>query len=140
VKLGTRQDHETFVTIEGWERVRNARGTRGSHHTTYELVTPNAEILRTRISHPADRTTYGADLWSHILRDQLKVTNDEFWRCIDDKVTPDRGTRPRPPTALPVQIVYQLIHTVGVPEAEVARMSRAEAISRLNDYWSGLGR
>jgi hypothetical protein len=139
VKLGTRQDHETFVTIEGWEQVRNAHGTRGGHHTTYELVTPTGEILRTRISHPPDRTTYGADLWSHILRDQLKVTSDEFWGCVDNKVTPDRGAPPQPPAALPVQIVYQLIHTVGVPEAEVARMSREEAISRLNDYWSGLG-
>lgn len=139
MKLGTRQDHETFVITEGWEQVRNARGTKGSHHTTYELVIPTGEILRTRISHPPDRTSYGPGLWSHILRDQLKVTSDEFWGCVDNKVNPDRGAPPQRPAALPVQLVYQLIHTVGVPEAEVARMSREEAVSRLNDYRSGLG-
>lgn len=139
MKLGTRQDHETFVTVEGWEQVRNARGTRGSHHVTYELVTALGDVLRTRISHPPNRTTYGAELWSHILRDQLKVSGAEFWNCVDNKVAPDRGAPPQPTGALPVQLVYQLIHTVGLPEDEVARMSRQEAISRLNDYWSGLG-
>lgn len=136
MKLGTRADHEAFVTTEGWEPVRNARGRKGGHHTTYELVIPTGEILRTRISHPPDRTTYGAELWSHILRDQLKVSSGEFWNCVESKVLPDRGAPPRPTAALPAQLAYQLIHTVGVPEADVARMSREEAIARLNDYWS----
>jgi hypothetical protein len=138
VKRGTRQDHEAFVTIEGWEEVRNARGRKGSHHATYELLTPAGEILRTRIGHPPDRATYGAVLWSHILRDQLEVTSDEFWNCVDNKAPPGRGAPPQPTAALPAQIVYQLIHTVGVPEATIAQMSREEALARLNDYWSGL--
>ena len=138
VKLDTRQDHEVFITTEGWDKVRNARSKKGSHHATYELVTPTGEILRTRISHPPDRTTYGVELWSHILRDQLKVTGDEFWNCVENKVLPDRGSPPQSAAALPAQIVYQLIHTVGVPEADVAKLSREEAVIRLNDYWSGL--
>jgi hypothetical protein len=139
VKLGTRQDHETFVTIEGWEQIRNARGRTGSHHATYELATPTGELLRARISHPPDRTTYGAALWSHILRDQLKVTDDEFWNCVDNKMAPDRGAPPLPARALPAQIVHQLIHTVGGPENEVAHLTREQALSRLNEFWSNLG-
>jgi hypothetical protein len=139
MKLPTRQDHETFVDVEGWQQVRNARGGTGGHHATYELGLPDGRLLRTRISHPPNRTTYGPQLWSHILRDQLEVGNDEFWDCVQNKVLPDRGTAPTAANAVPAQVVHQLIHSVGVPETDVARMSRQEAIQRLQQYWSGLG-
>lgn len=131
----TRQDHAQFCDVEGWQPVRDARGRTGTHHVTYELELPDGRILRTRISHPVDRSSYGPSLWSHILRDQLDVSEPEFWSCVRDKVTPDRGLRKPPPEALPADLVYLLITRVGLSEAEVAAMNKAEAVERLNRYW-----
>ncbi len=136
MKLGTRKDHKSFCLTEGWDEARNARGTRGSHHIVYTLTLPDGDILRTRISHPPNRDTYGASLWAHILRDQLGVSNDEFWACVDDRRLPDRGVPAVPLASLPAQLAYQLIHTVGLPEAVVQGLSRDEAVARLSAFWS----
>jgi hypothetical protein len=132
----TRKDHERFCEVEGWTAVRNARGRIGTHHVTYELGLPDGRILRTRISHPPDRTTYGSSLWSHILRDQLAVSEEEFWRCVQDGIKPDRGVPETPPDALPADLVLLLLTRVGLSDSEVAAMSKAEAVERLNRYWT----
>jgi hypothetical protein len=137
---GSRREHDRFCQIERWDQVRNARGKTGHHHT-YELRLPDGRVLRTRVSHPVNNDTYGPRLWSHILDDQLQVTEAEFWRCVSDKQPPDRGQPDDdpPPNALPVGLVHQLIHTVGLPEAEVAAMSLEDALAVMNDYWSRPG-
>lgn len=132
----TRQDHERFCDTEGWKRVRDARGRTGTHHVTYEFALPDGRILRTRISHPVNRSTYGSSLWSHILRDQLHVSEAEFWSCVRDGVRPDRGIPELPAEALPADLVYLLITRVGLDESVVAAMSKAEALERLNRYWT----
>ncbi|WP_426509525.1 hypothetical protein ACPPVO_01880 [Dactylosporangium sp. McL0621] len=133
-----RQDHQMFCETEGWEPVRTARGRTGTHHLTYELALPDGRILRTRISHPPDRSTYGPGICSHILRDQLDVTEGVFWTCVRDGVKPARG-RPELPTAepIPAEVVHLLIARVGLAEPDVARMTKDEAIGRLNQYWAG---
>ena len=78
----TRQDHERFCATEGWTLVRDV---------TYELGLPDGGVLRTRISHPPDRSAYGPSLWSHVLRDQLDVSEQEFWACVRDGTRPARG-------------------------------------------------
>ena len=105
----TRQDHDKFCDVEVWTPVRDARGRTGTQHVTYELNLPDGRILRMRISHPPDRTAYGSSLWSHILRDQLAVSEEEFWRCVRDGVKPDRGVPEAPPEALPADLVYLLL-------------------------------
>jgi hypothetical protein len=133
--LPTRQDHETFYELEGWQRVRDARGRTGTHHVTYEFSLADGRILRTRISHPVDRTGYGQSMWKHILRDQLDVDEAVFWSCVKDGVKPDRGTPVPPVEALPADLVYMLISRVGLEEAEVATLSKHEAIARLQRFW-----
>jgi hypothetical protein len=132
----TRQFHEKFCQIEGWTSVRDARRRTGTHHVTYELSLRDGRILRTRISHPVDRTTNGPSIWGHILRDQLHVTDAEFWRCVQEGVKPDRGEPEVPAEALPAELVYLLISRVGLDEAAVAAMTRDEAVARLNRYWA----
>jgi hypothetical protein len=131
----TRQDHEKSCGIEGWQPVRDARGRTGTHYVTYELHLPDGRILRTRISHPADRSGYGPSIWSHILRDQLQVSEAEFWSCVRDGVKPDRGVPEPPPEALPADLVYLLITRVGLAESDVATMTKDEAVARLQRYW-----
>lgn len=131
----TRADHEKFCKVEGWTTVRNARGKKTNHHATYEMPLPDGSILRTRVSHPVDRSDYGPELWSHILRDQLKVTEDEFWDCVDNGVIPSRGAPHAPSHSLPAELVYQLVVKFRVPEADVAALDKERALSLLQTFW-----
>lgn len=132
----TRQDHERFCLTEGWHRVRDARGRTGTHHVTYELDLPDGRILRTRISHPVNCGGYGRSLWAHILRDQLQVSEEEFWACAKNGAKPDRGTPNPPPDTVPAEVVHLLITRVRLSEDEVQAMSRDEAIIRLHHFWT----
>lgn len=134
----SRADHQRFCEVEGWQRVRDARGRSGTHHLTYELLLPDGRVLLTRISHPPDRSTYGANLWAHILRDQLAVGEDEFWACVNEGRLPNRGEPPMPQATIPSDVVYQLVVRFHVPEDEVAQMTKAVAIARLQQLWGEL--
>ena len=116
---------------------RSAVGKRNTHHDTYELSLPSGDVLRTRVSRPVNKQTYGPKMWSHILRDQLGVTEQEFWDCVDRGIVPDRGTAPvSEPRGGPTEVLYQLKHRVGLPEQEIAALSRSAAIERLNEFWA----
>lgn len=132
----TRSDHQAFCETEQWTRIRSATGKTGTHHITYELVLPDGTIIRTRISHPPDRSTYGKGIWSHILTEQLHVSEVEFWACVHDKTMPDRGRATPSRPGVPASLVHQLVVTFHVPEAEVAALSKQEAIERLAALWS----
>lgn len=132
----TRVAHETFCTTEGWTPVRNARGGTGTHHITYELHLHDGRILRTRVSHPVDRSTYGRGLWGHILRDQLDVDEDVFWACVQNGTKPKRGEQEELAGALPADLVFLLLNRVRLSEADVSAMSRDDAIARMQQYWS----
>lgn len=136
----TRKDHEAFCETEGWELVRNARGrTSGAHAVTYQLPLHDGRTLRTRISHPVDASDYGASMWAHILRDQLDVDEQTFWTCAIDGIKPDRGQAEAPPEALPADLAYLLVTRLKLSSAEIAGMSREEAITRMQQHWSERG-
>lgn len=134
----TRVDHEKFCTTEGWVRRKNATGKRGTDHVRYELPLPDGSILYTRISHPVNRRhEYGKSRWTHILRDQLMVSADEFWACVEDGTLPDRGAPPEATgEAIPAGVVQTLISEVHLPEAQVRKMTKPEAVQRLADYYT----
>jgi hypothetical protein len=75
-------------------------------------------------------------MWKYILRDQLDVDEPEFWSCVRDGAKPARGTPPPPAEALPADLVYMLLSRVGLNEAEVAALSKDEAIARLQRFWT----
>lgn len=132
----TREAHESFCKIEGWQQVRDARGKTGTHHVIYELQLHDGRILRTRISHPVNRDAYGPQIWSHILRDQLGVDQTTFWACVKEGIKPDRGAPQPPATALPADLVHLLLTRVHLAEGEVASMSKDQAIARMQQYWA----
>ncbi|SEB56013.1 hypothetical protein SAMN04489806_1106 [Paramicrobacterium humi] len=132
---GTKKDLDAFCEIEGWVLVRTARAQKIRHHKTWELTLWNGDILRTRISRPVNGETYSQALWKHILRDQLQVTEDEFWACVKDSVKPDRGEpeAPRPKKSVPLFLVKQLTG-LGVPEDEILELDAkgaAELLAKL---------
>lgn len=132
----TRKDHEAFCVTEGWQSVRDAHGRTGTHHVTYELHLRDGRILRTRISHPVNRDSYGPQMWSHILRDQLDVDQEAFWACVQDGIKPGRGGLEPPAESLPADLVHLLITRARLSEADVAAMSKDEAIARMQRYWT----
>ncbi len=135
-RRATYADHDAFCRIEGWRVVRNARGKTGSHHITYEFDLPDGRILRTRILHPADRTDYGPQLWWHILRDQLDITEELFWVCIQQKTRPVRtNSAAVPEESIDASIIFLLISRAGLSESDVRKMSKEQAIAALNDFW-----
>jgi hypothetical protein len=131
----TRKDHEAFCTADGWKLQQNARGATGDHFI-YELDLPDGRILRTRISHPVNRSGYGADMWAHILRDQLDVDAAVFWACVRGEALPKRGNPEPPAEALPAEVAYLLRERVRLSDSEIAALTRDEAIARLQRYWA----
>jgi hypothetical protein len=136
--VGSRRDHQRFCEIEGWAEVRNARGQPTQHHITYELVLGDGRILRTRISRPANTNVYGKGMWSHILEDQLHVTVEEFWECVDRKRAPRRLPVWNQPsvTVLPASLAYQLVHTLQMTNDEIAALTLDDAVRLMNEHWA----
>lgn len=132
----TRTDHGRFCEDEGWRRVRDTRGRSRTHHVTYELDVPDGRVLRTRISHPVDRTDYGRGRWGHVLRDQLDVSEAEFWACVDHDTPPRRARPVVPAAALPADLVHLLVSRVGLTSADLVGMTRDAALARLQRYWT----
>lgn len=140
-RAATRREHVRFCEVEGWRQVQSARERTNKHHLTFELPLDDGRILRTRVSRPPNNESYGKALWSHILRDQLCVTQGEFWSCVDDGKVPVRSTTTSipPSAALPAGLAHQLVHIMQLSSAEVAKLSLAEALELMNDHWSNSG-
>lgn len=113
--------------------VRSARSKTG-HHVTYELVLTEGAMLRTRVSHPPNKDTYGKRLWAHILRDQLQVSEAEFWASVKDGILPARSQQQPPTDAIPAGVVHQLVTLVGLSKEDVAAMTKDEAVDRLHRF------
>lgn len=137
-RAATRREHVRFCEVEGWRAVQSARESSHRHHLTFELPLNDGGILRTRISRPPNNETYGKALWAHILRDQLCVTQGEFWKCVDGSEVPTRSARVQDPpaTALPAGLAHQLVHVLHLSSAEIVKLSLDEATELMNRHWA----
>ena len=137
-RAATRREHVRFCEVEGWRAVQSARESSNRHHLSFEFPLNDGRILRTRISRPPNNDTYGKALWAHILRDQLCVSQGEFWKCVDDGEVPARSsTMELPPSAaLPAGLAHQLVHVLQLSSGEVAALSLDDAIALMNEHWS----
>jgi hypothetical protein len=132
LRLPSTQDLHRFCEVDEWEVRKTARGKRAGDHTRYRKVLPDGSVLTTKVSH-GRKGIDDADLFAHILRTQLKVTADQFWAAVDRGIEPVRpGTEPEPAPkeAIPFDLARNLLVKVGVPQSELARMSKEEAVAR----------
>lgn len=128
--------HQKFVETEGWE-YRGTVKRRTGDHRRYQLHLPDGRLVMSKISHPPNKETYGPGLWAAILRDQLQVSAEEFWACVDGGVLPARSRRPTPRGEdIPIGVVHQLINRVGLTDAEVRALTKEQATDRLNRFCS----
>ena len=137
-RVASRREHQRFCEIEGWSEVRNARGRPTQRHVTYELPLGDSRILRIRISRPANNDTYGDSLWSHVLTEQLQVSAEEFWNCVDNGNPPARTPTPGPASAtvLPASLAHHLVHTLHLTSEEIGELTLEEAVQRMTDFWA----
>lgn len=124
----SRREHKQFCDIEGWDTALDVR----------VLALDDERILRTRISRPANKDTYGPSLWTAILRDQLDVTEDAYWDCVERRVLPPRpGSAEFPaPAGPPASLVHQLKAALALSDADIAVLSKDEAVARMTAFWS----
>jgi hypothetical protein len=133
--VATFEDLLTFLRRDGWTEEPNLvrGGARTGDHRRFRKEGADGSIRRTKVPHGL-RDEIGEDLFRHILRDQLGVTNEQF------RATVRRGdTSPEPPhtatrATVPGWLVERLLLTVGLPEAEVRAMTAAEARAAWDAY------
>lgn len=127
----TRIEHEKFCTTEKWKLLAT------NHHTTFTLDLADGRILRTRVSHPVNRTSYAQSMFAHILRNQLDCTKEDFFECVDNKVLPPRPSAPNAQKqGLKLSLVYQLKRELKLSDPEIAGLTESEAKQMLADYYS----
>lgn len=122
---------ERFCQVEGWEDRDAARGRRTGDHKRYRLRLPDGNVLTTKVSHGTGQVDAG--LFTRILRDQLQVTEQEFWAAVDHRRLPIRVPTPVSPAGhrLPARLVEPLSR-LGVPDDQMRELSveQAEALLR----------
>ncbi len=124
-------DLRRFCVVDGWVRAADAAGRRVSKHEVWTKRLPDGRALHTAISKGRDE--YGVRLFARILRAQLDVTAAQFWKAVDKGEPPRRpgvhSSRPRG-EPLPFVLAERLL-AAGLPQAELAGLSQAEAERRL---------
>ena len=121
----------------GAETRRSGRAGAGDH-VRYRLRLPDGRVLNTKISRPVDGTTYGENLWRTILREQLQVTEKQFWVCVNEGTRPEREipTEPHLAETIPANVVH-VLQVNGLTDAEITALGRDGAINRAQAIWSG---
>jgi hypothetical protein len=125
----TSAEIDQFCQIDGWAHIRS------TDHYFWEKVLPGGEVLQTHRSW-SENKTLGQNVFSVILRCQLKVDRDTFWEVLSTGVPASRPTpQEEPPQVIPGWVLCGLLKQ-GVPETDVLRMSPAEAEALLAGKWS----
>lgn len=131
MRLPTYAEHRRFCEVDGWEdKDAKSKKPKGDHHR-YVKVLPDGTPLYTRVSHGTGEYR-SPSFWSSILRDQLQVTQDQFWEAVDKGVPPVRASQvpdPSPPAGkpIPMELLQILRYAAGIPLAEIAAMTLEEA-------------
>jgi hypothetical protein len=133
--VATFRDLKAFVERDGWHEEANlARGRpRRGDHLRYRKELPDGSILRTKVPHNL-RDEIGPDLFRHILRDQLRVTDDQFWAVVRRGPIDPTVSAPPQEATIPGWLVARLIYSVGLSEAEVREMTLTDALAAW-DAW-----
>jgi hypothetical protein len=133
--LATFRDLRQYITNDGWtEEPDRARGRRRTgDHRRYFRDLPDGTRLRTKVSHD-ERAEIGPDLFQRIVRDQFRVTEARFWAVVRGRAGREADAARPVVEAIPGWLVMRLLSTVGLSQAEVARMTATEAHAAWLEY------
>ena len=135
MRLPTYKELKRFVEVEGWEdKDQQSRKKTGDHHR-YVFTTPTGDRLYTRISHGTDQI-YSHELFSAILRDQLRIDEDQFWAAVDKGLKPRRPMPTLTPEyeGIDAKLARNLITKVGMNPADLAGISQRDAVNIWNEW------
>ena len=132
--MATFGDLREYVLRDGWiEEPNLARGrARTGDHRRYRKELVNGTILRTKVPHWL-RDEIGIDLFRHVLRAQLCVTEERFWAVVHGAAAAAELAPPEA-VAIPGRLVERLLFTVGLPEDEIRAMTPDEARAAWETY------
>ncbi len=85
MKTPTWGEIERFCRLDGWREARR------SGHVFFEKVLPDGAVLQTHRS-LSKRKTMSPGRFKAILRYQLKVSEEEFWRVLESGGKKKRGS------------------------------------------------
>lgn len=128
--MATFGDLKHFVERDGWTEEPNlVRGRRRTgDHRRYRKDLADGDVFRTKVSHSL-RDEIGGDLFRHILRDQLHVTEERFWAVVRGRSSASSERTTLEPARTPAWLVQRLIFTCGIPEEQIRRMTVEEALA-----------
>ncbi len=134
MRLPTAAEFKRFLAVDGWTERAARGGTRTGDHWRFERTLADGTVLRTKVSHGSGSAQIAdAGLFKHILRDQLRVTEDEFWLAVDKSIAPsrpeDRTMAPPAAETLPHDLVSNLVRKAGLTPQQVGAMSKDEAVA-----------
>jgi hypothetical protein len=134
---------EYLIRARGWlEETNLSHGKRRTgDHKRYSKVLPDGTRLHTKVSdHP--REEIGEDLFRRILREQLRVTEQEFWAVVRNQkarpavpaVSTTMGTPDVP--GIPGWLVICLVEVTDMAEDDVLSLTPEEAQAAWDSYQS----
>lgn len=133
-------DHKKFVETEGWAEMKAISGGHRDHFRC-QLTLATGDILYARVSHGTGQLD-SADVVKAVFRDQLQVTEKDFYACVRDRVLP-----PRPQPELPAPqgetidatLMRNLVRKVGLTADELSKFTQAEAVRKWQEYLTADG-
>jgi hypothetical protein len=131
VKVASYGDIERFCRADGWQQERS------TSHVTWTRSLPAGELLRTSISHAADKQP-SKGRFKAILRDQLKVSEPEFWEAVASGKPVARPGSPEaaPTPSLPAYLVAVLTSDLHLTPEQLTTLGHEEARRLVHEYWA----
>ena len=132
-RVATFGDLREYVLRDGWigePNLARGRARTGDHRRCRkELV--DGTILRTKVPHGL-RNEIGIDLFRHILRAQLRVTEEQFWAVVHGAAAAAELAPPGA-VAIPGRLVERLLFTVRRPRGRDPRHDARRGAGRVGD-------
>lgn len=126
---------EAFCRIDGWVEVDQGRS---ADHRYFRLVRDDGNVLETRVSH-SSKKTMSPGRWKAILRDQLQVSEEDFWSALRTKKSVERPSAPPAEGEIeqvPAWAAMLLSSRLKMSLEEIAALGRDRAIQLAHETWS----
>ncbi len=121
---------------------RQGFAKRETDHTFFDRTFPGGETAGTKISRGVDSETLTKARWTLVWRRQLRLkSEDDFWRGLEGgPVAYDIPAPPAPVESLPDYLRHFLAARRHMTEAEIAALTKDEAMRLWHAYLSGEGK
>jgi len=120
-------DVRAFCRVDGWTLKADAPGRVTRKHEVWSKALADGMVLRAVVS--KGRGEYSPQMMSWIVKQELQVTEREFWAAVRDGVAPARpeAEPPRPRNALLPLSLVRALEAAGYTPHDLRGLTRDEA-------------